>query len=439
MHRIGVIGITWRHRRPDLLSALTIAKDQRVARLPALRAAARVDELVYIATCGRVEVAFAAEGDQSVEVVRRRLYAALAGQSSAPAGEDSGLRAWRGEGAVEHLFLVTSGLDSARIGESEVLGQVRDAVEQAREAGTCGPLLHRVFDEALRTARRVRPLTEGRVGAVSLAQIAAGHAARRVGRTGGSVAVVGVSPMTEACAVDLAARGIPVIVVNRTPTHAEPLAARVGGRVRSLGAFRASPDPVEALVVATGATEGVFRRGDLERLAARATSGSAPLVVDLGVPPNVTPADARAADVRRVGMDDIQAEAEVGRERLRLEFADARAVVDEALLDFRRHDAERMVGGMIARLRLQYRHTAMEGVDRLFARALQSLDEGDRAAVRQWAETLAGRMAHIPTVGLRELAVELGPGAVETFFSASPSLRDPGATVDPAPAVARAS
>lgn len=435
MHRIGVVGVTWRHHRPDQLSALTIAKDQRVARLPALRAAAEVDELVYLATCGRVEVAFAAEGNQSFEAVRRRLYAALVGQSPAPPGADGVLRAWRGEGAVEHVFLVASGLDSARIGESEVAGQVREAVEQARQAGTCGPLLQRVFDEALRAARRMRPLTEGRVGAVSLAQFAAEHAARRVARTGGSVAVVGVSPMTEACAADLAARGIPVIVVNRTPAHAEPLAGRIGGTVRSLAAFRASPDPVEALVVATGATDGLFSRGDLERLAARAKSGMAPLVVDLGVPPNVAPDDARAADVPRVGMDDIQAEAEVGRERLRLEFADARAAVDQALLDFRRQDAERVVGGMIARLRLQYRRTAMEGVDRLFARALHSLDDGERAAVRQWAETLAGRMAHIPTVGLRELAVELGPGAVETFFSASPMLREADEATEPAPTV----
>jgi len=428
MHRIGVVGVTWRHRRPDLLAALTVAKDERVARLPALRAAVRVDELVYIATCGRVEVAFVAEGEQSFDAVRRRLSAALIGAASAPAGADSGLRAWRGEGAVEHIFLVASGLDSARIGESEVVGQVRDAVEQARAAGTCGPLLQGVFDEALRAARRVRRLTDGRTGPVSLAHLAAEHAARRAGRTGGRVAVVGVSPMTEACAVDLAARGISVIVVNRTPAKAKPLATRVGGTVRALHEFRSAPDPVEAMVVATGATEGVFSRGDLERLAGRTTSGVAPLVIDLGVPPNVAAADASAADVPRMDVGDLQAEADADRARLRMDFADARVMVDEALRDFCRRDAERQVGCLIARLRLQYRHTAMAGVDRLFGRVLRSLDERDRQAVRQWAETLAVRMAHIPTVGLRELAVELGPEAVETFFRASPLLADRNGT-----------
>jgi glutamyl-tRNA reductase len=419
MHRVGVVGICWRQRRADVLAALTIPREERAERLPRLLETAGVEELVYLSTCGRVEVAFATDGSQSFDTIRRRLFAGLTGREPRAGEAEHALRAWHGEGAAEHLFVVASGLDSARVGESEVSGQFRDALALAREFGTSGPRLERVFDEALRVAKRIRPLTEGRIGSVSLAEIAGLHALERVRRTPGAVALVGVSPMTERCAELLTKEGVAVIVVNRTLSRAETLAATVGGEARSLDAFRAAPDAVEVVVLATSASEPVLARAELERLAARTTSGSPPLILDLGVPPNVTPEAAAAADVPRIGMERISEEAAEGRERLLLEFADARAIIDDAVVDFRKHTAERLVGDMIAQLRLSYRRTALEGVERLLAKSLPGLDEPQCEAIRRWAETLANRMAHLPSVGLRDLAFEIGPSAVETFFGSS--------------------
>jgi len=419
MHRVGVVGISWRQRRPDLLAALTIAREDREARVPQLMAAAGVEEMVYLGTCGRVEVAFATDGATSFDTIRRRVFVALVGREPKAGEAEHALRAWHGEGAAEHLFVVASGLDSARVGESEIAGQIRDALALARVCGTSGPRLERVFDETLKVAKRVRPLTEGRIGTVSLAEIAARHAVERVHRTPGAVALVGISPMTEQCATMLAAQGIPMVVVNRTLSRAEALAATVGATARALDAFKAAPDAVEAVILATGAPEPVLNRADLERLSARTASGEPPLILDLGVPPNVTPEAAAAADVTRLGMDRISEDAAEGREKLLLDFADAREIIDEAVVDFRKRTAERLVGGMIAELRLNYRRTAMEGVERLFAKTLPTLSEGEREAVRRWAETLANRMAHVPSVGLRDLAFEMGPAAVETFFGSS--------------------
>ncbi len=419
MHRIGVVGISWRHRRADVLGAFTIPREQREDRMPKLSATLGVRELVYIATCNRVEVAFAIDGATPIATCRRRVFAALAGREPHAGEAEHTLRVWQGEGAAEHLFLMTAGLDSARIGESEVTGQVREAVEQSRALGLLGPQLGRVFAEAAKVAKRVRPVTEGRIGRVSLAEIALRHVMERIGRTPGRVALVGVSPMTKQCALALAAGGTPVIIVNRTLERAQALAADVGGESRALDAFRAAPDGVEAVVVATGAHEPVFSRADLERLAARAPSGESPLVVDLGMPANVAPEDATAADVPRIGMDDISEEAAVDRGRILLEFADARAIVDEALTDLRRHAEERLIGPMIAQMRLRYRQTALEGVERLFERDLAGLGENERDSIRRWAETLARRFAHVPSVGLRDLVFQAGPSAVEAFFQTS--------------------
>ena len=147
-------------------------------------------------------------------------------------------------------------------------------------------------------------------------------------------------------------------------------------------------------------------------------------MIDLGVPPNVAPEVAEATDMTRIGMDRISEEAAEDRDRLLLDFADARAVIDDALVEFRKQTAERLVGPVIAQLRLSYRRTAMEGVDRLLARSLPGLAEADREALRRWAETLANRLAHVPSVGLRDLAFAVGPSAVEAFFeSGDPAMR----------------
>ncbi|MGH7654989.1 MAG: glutamyl-tRNA reductase [Gemmatimonadaceae bacterium] len=419
MHRIGVVGTSWRQRRGALLAELTIPRESRIERIAELREQAGVEELVYIATCGRVEIAFATGENFSFDSCRRRIFAALTGRDAHAGEADHAMRAWHGEGAAEHLFVVASGLDSARVGESEIAGQIRDSLADATTAGTAGPRLERVFTEALRVARRVKPMTEGRIGVVSLAEIAERHAAERALRTGGAVAVVGISPMTAQCAHSLAARGISVIVVNRTLARAEALAREVGGAARQLDAFRAAPDAVEVVVLATGAPEPVLGRADLERLAARTVSGEPPLVIDLGVPPNVAPEAAEAADVRRIGIDRISEEAAGDRDRLLLDFADARTVIDDALVEFRKQTAERLVGPAIAQLRLGYRRTALEGVDRLLSKSLPNLGDADRETLRRWAETLASRLAHVPSIGLRDLAFTVGPAAVEAFFESS--------------------
>lgn len=419
MDSIGVVGISWRHRRASALSEFTIPREEREGRLRQLAATVGVPELVYVATCNRVEVVFAADGRTPFSAYRRRVFAALTGREPNAAEADHTFRVWQGEGAVEHLFLVAAGLDSARVGESEVAGQMREALELSRRLGLVGPRLEPALSEALKVSKKVKPLTEGRIGKVSLAEVAARRVLERLERGPGAVALIGVSPMTERCARELAARGVALLVVNRSVARAEALAAEVGAASRSLEAFRAAPDPVAAVVVATGSREPVLLRADLERIAARAPGGESPLVVDLAVPPNVAPEDAAAADLPRIGMDEISTDASEDRERVLEEFVDVRAAVDVALTDLRRQMAERLVGPMIAELRQRYRHTALEGVERLFEKDLRGLGDAEREVVLRWAETLARRFAHLPSLGLRELAFQSGPSAVEAFFAAT--------------------
>jgi len=415
MHRIGVVGLSWRRGGPEAIARFALCADERARDLGGLARELGLDELVLLATCNRVELAFVPAAGVPIEVLRRRAFAALAGRPGEPGEAERTLRAWAGEGAAEHVLLVAAGLDSATLGETEISGQVRDALEAARAQGTVGARLGRLYDEALKVARAVRNRTGLGAGRTSLAEIAL----ERIAARPGPVALLGVSPMTRRCALSLGAEGRALVFVNRTVEHARELCAELAlgdAPVRSLAAFRADPDPVAAIVCATSAPEPVLGRAELSRLA---RCNPTPLLVDMALPPDVDAAAARELGLERVGLDEITAQAARSHERRTLEAAEARAVVDEALERMRRRAGGRALDAALAVLQRHYVETARAGVERLVARELSGIDAAQRAALARFAETLAKRLAHLPTRGLREVASELGPRALEAFFCAA--------------------
>jgi glutamyl-tRNA reductase len=419
MESIGLVGLNYRDHGADAVARLTVAREERPALVARLKRELGVAELVYVATCNRVEVAYREAEGQRAGDRRGQLFRLLTGREPAAGEAERTLRGWLGEGAVEHLFLVASGLDSAQLGEREIQGQLRDALTAARQAGAAGALLDRLIEEALRIAHQVHRETQLGDGRTSLAEIAADHLLERVRRHPGLVALVGVSPMTRKAGETLAREGVPLVVVNRSREHAVTLAAELGGAdVMTLDELRQRPPRLEGLLCATGAPEAVLDRPALERVAARAASGEAPLVVDLAVPPDVDPAVARAAGLPRLGMDEINRLAEAQRERRRAESAAARELVDAALAGLRHRMAERVLAPVLAKLHQRYQQTAREGLARLLAKHGAGLDTELREAIERWAETLARRFAHLPTVGLRGLASELGVEAVASFLAA---------------------
>lgn len=422
MERIGIIGTNWRTSGIAALAPLTIPVEERDVRLPALRDAIGARELLYLATCNRVELLIVTNDQDPIAAFRPRVFRALNGRAPAPGEAERVFRAWGGEGAVEHLFLVASGLDSAKVGETEIQGQVRDALETARRLGLSGPRTERVAAEALRVAARVHARTELGRGRTSLAEIAIERIGQRLDLHPGAVALVGVSPMTQRAAEKLSRRPTPIFVVNRTLERAQQLAAQVGGIALSLDQFRESPPPIEALLTATSSPEPILGRAELERIAARTPSGEPTLVIDMAVPADVDPDGARAASVRRLDMDDIVRLAEESRRGREAQYAEARAIVDESLAEFFEQVVDRMLGPMMAALQKRYRHTALAGVDRLCRRELQGLGPEQIDAIRSWAETLAHRFAHVPASGLRAVAHEHGLAPVELFFEAGDEI-----------------
>ncbi len=418
MDDIGVVGLDWRRGGPRELAELSLPAEERGAALLRLAREIGAEELVYLGTCNRVEVAFVCADGAPVQEVRRRVFAALRGRVPAPGEAERLLRAWHGEGAAEHLFLVATGLDSARLGETEIAGQVRAALELSREHGLCGARLEVLFEEALKLSKRARAQTGLGEGRTSLAEIGLDRLRAQLADTPGEVALVGVSPMTERCARELVAEGHRVLVVNRTRARAEELARDLGDAARAvtLEDFRASPAPVVALVSATGAAGALFGAAELDRL----RQVGLRLAVDFATDPDVEPEAARELELERFGMEEVLAEAERGRAHRQRESGEARARVDEALERLQGKLARRGADRAIGALRDAWIAKADDQVQRLLDKHFDDLDPERAELLRRFCGRLANHFAHLPASGLRELAFAYGPQVLREFFAHAP-------------------
>src|SRR5438270_913898 len=125
MHQIGVVGLSYRHVGVEEVARFALPRAEIPARLPALRTLLKSAEILYVGTCNRVEVLYATDDGSAAGDCRAEVFRILTGREPQPGEAARILRAWTGEAAVEHLFLLACGLDSAQTGEHEIAAQLR--------------------------------------------------------------------------------------------------------------------------------------------------------------------------------------------------------------------------------------------------------------------------------------------------------------------------
>lgn len=419
MERIGVVGLSWRRGGPELLARYTLPGEDRDRHVSELAQHIAAEELVYLATCNRIEITFVTRPDVPVEEVRRRVHAHFSAHFSAAAGEaQRTLQAWQGEGAVEHLFLVAMGLDSVRLGETEILGQVRSALEHSQSLGLVKQRLEPVFGEALRLAKRARNATHLGLGRTSLAEIGLDQVRARLARKPGLVALLGISAMTERCARALHDEGHPLLLVNRSLQRAADLAQQLGGdaNAMALDDFRAQAPQINAVISASGAAGPLLDAHTMERLTSVDDSDERPLLVDFATDPDLDPQVAKRLGFDRLGMQEMLNIAERTRRGRLTRCGEAREMVDEALQRMAGKLGRRSADHAIGTLREAWLETAHRELEKLITKHFGDIDEVQAEALRKFATRLSKHFAHVPAAGLRNLAQTHGAGLVQEFF-----------------------
>ena len=381
---------------------MTVTADDLPKVLGGLSQADHLSEVVVLSTCNRVEVYAYAErfhgGYQDV----REFLARHAGL--APEDVADHLYAYHDADAVRHLFSVAAGLDSAVVGEHEILGQVRDAWDCSVSERTVGSALGALFRHAVEVGKRARSETSIGRGIASVSQAAVALADDRIGGIAGrTVLVVGAGEMAEGTVKSLLRAGASeIIVANRTHGRAEQLAALCDGTAVRIEQLPDALSRAAVLVTSTGATELILAATDVATVAAR--RGDLPLViVDIAVPRDVDPAAGRLKGVTLLNMDDIGEFIDGGLESRDREVAGVVEIVDAEVQRYRSITSAREVAPLISALRQQAEEIRLAELERVSAK-LPELDAEQRAAVEALTKRIVNKMLHGPSTHLKEAA-----------------------------------
>jgi len=375
--RLAAVGISHHVAPVELRERVAVPLDDAVA------LARSVGDAVCLSTCNRTEIYLAGDGEErAVEALERLAVEPL----------DSVVYRLHDDAAATHLFRVAAGLDSLVPGEGEILGQVRDAYEAARP----GPLLDRVFRQALQVGKRVRTDTAIGESPASVSSAAAALAQQVFGELEGRrVLCVGAGRIGELAAANLASRGATIaFVANRSPHAADELAARFGAVALSLRDLPERLGEVDVVLASTSAPEVVVRASDVPQ-----RRRSPLFFIDIAVPRDVEPAVHELEGCYLYDIDDLEAvvaETLAGR---RVEAARAEQLVAEEAERFRAWQASLDVVPAIASLRARAEEIRVAELAKL-----GRLPEHERRTVESVTAQILNKLLHLPTVRMKQAA-----------------------------------
>jgi glutamyl-tRNA reductase len=404
---VVVVGLSHRTVPLDLLERMTIDGTRLPKALGDLVGRQFLSEAVILSTCHRVEVYAVAERFHGAVQDIRNFLSELA--FVPPEDFSDHLYSYYDEAAAGHLFNVAAGLDSVVIGESQILGQVRDAWDQARAEGAAGGQLSALFRHSLEIGKRARSDTGISRGITSLSQAAVAMARDRLGSLAGArVVVLGAGDMGEGMAAALTTAATngelaELVVVNRTWERAVELAERVGGTPARFEDLRAAVEDADVLLASTGAPTTVLEESDLVTGATGDRSARPLLIVDLGMPRNVEPGVGEVGGVTLLDLGDVRGFVEARLQERRQEAVRVRAIVDEELARYVSSTVARQAAPTVTSLHQRAEAVRASEMARFEAR-LAALEPKERQAVEALTRGIVAKLLHEPTVHLKDAA-----------------------------------
>ncbi len=328
---ILTVGLSHKTAPVEVRERLAFPSEALSSGLAALKA--YVAEGVILSTCNRTEV-YGLVGHASTGAASIRRF--LADFHRVPQAEfEPYLYTLEHLAAVRHLFAVASGLDSMVLGEHQILGQVRQALDAARTDGTAGPVLDGLFRHAVHTGKRARAETEIGRSPISVGSVAVALARQVLGSLAGrTVLVVGAGKMGEVTFRALREAGADrLLVVNRTFSRAAALAAQLGGRALAWRNLSAGLEAADIVVTSAGSTRPLIRPRLVSSVLSR-RSGRPLVFVDIAVPRNVDPAVRGLSGAVVYDIDDLEALCAANRRGREQEVGRVEAIIAEEVESF---------------------------------------------------------------------------------------------------------
>ncbi|WP_176026189.1 glutamyl-tRNA reductase [Robbsia andropogonis] len=303
--------------------------------------------------------------------------------------------------AVRHTFRVASGLDSMVLGETQILGQLKDAVRTAAEAGALGTYLNQLFQRTFSVAKEVRGQTEIGAHSVSMAAAAVRLAERIFEHIQDQrVLFIGAGEMIELCATHFAARAPrEIVIANRTAERGERLAARFNGRSIGLADLPTRLQDFDIVISCTASTLPLIGLGAVER-AIKARRRRPIFMVDLAVPRDIEPEVGQMEDVFLYTVDDLGDVVRQGNAARQAAVAEAEKIIEARVANFMQWIETRSVVPVIRSIHQQadaMRRAELERAQKLLARG-----EDPMTVLDALSHSLTKKFMHGPTQALNQ-------------------------------------
>jgi len=359
-----------------------------------------IKENLIVSTCNRVEVLLAVEKREDAEEALRAFISRF--HSVDRQELDPHLYLHTGSAAIRHLYRVASGLDSLVLGEPQILGQVKDAYDYAREAGTVGLVLDRLLNKTFAVAKKVRTETGIGRSAVSISFAAVELAKKIFGETEGRTAmIIGAGEMGELALRHLVSSGIKeVLVANRTFEKAVDLAEEFGGtavRFEDLHDYLVITDIV---ISSTGAPRTIIQADDVKKLMGR-RKYQPMFFIDIAVPRDIDGAVNDIDNAYLYNVDDLQAVVNSNVKERAKEAEKAEEMVQREVGTFQKWVSSLQVKPTIVSLRKKVEGIRESETEKALAR-MSNLSDKDRQQVKSLANAIVNKILHGPQTALRD-------------------------------------
>ncbi|HEY7545230.1 MAG TPA: glutamyl-tRNA reductase [Blastocatellia bacterium] len=363
-----------------------------------------LDEGLIVSTCNRIEMVASSPADPEKGIDRLMRFLCDFHELQ-PAAIDNHIYRHAGVDAIRHIFRVASSLDSMVVGESQILGQVKDAYRQAVQAGTVGRMLSQLMDRALTVAKRVRSETEIAHRPVSVSSVAVELALKIFDSLAEkNILLVGAGEMSELAARNLIEEGASrIIVTNRTHERAESVARSFGGSTVPFESFYEVLSAVDIVICSTGAPACVINAAETRR-ALRSRRKGPVLFIDISVPRNIDPKVAQLENSFLFDIDDLESVVRANISEREAEARKAEDIIDAEAHHFVKHIRAMDIGPSVVEVKEILAQLALGEFQRNRKR-MGDLSQEQETAIRDvLIPSLVNKLSHPIIVHLRTAA-----------------------------------
>ena len=400
--------IAFTHKTTELkdIGKLHIDDDALQARLSHLKKELKLDELLYLSTCNRVEFTMITEQEMDEEF-RKKFFAAFNPEwkSSDIEWAANHSRTFEAEKSLRHLYYVASSVDSLVVGEREIITQVREAYEKCRKVGVTGDRFRLLVRSAIETAKLVYTQTQiaqNPVSVVSLAyrkmrEVEFDHPPR--------IVIIGAGQTNQTMAQYLKKAPFEkVTVFNRTLAKAEALAASLKGTAKPLSELPNFNEPFDIIISCTGASQPIISNRIYRQLVGNDLSQKT--IVDLAIPSDLEQEVLRKNNIHYIGIENLKEEARKNLERRQKELEVCKRLIDDKINEFEHLLRERRVELSMREIPKVVKEIRERATTQVFNKEMEELDPKSREVLEKMMDYMEKKYISVPMKMAKEIMLK---------------------------------